>query len=77
MSVKPVKIVSDGTVNGTRVTTEDGSEIAVTSITWRLDVHDRIAYADLEVVLPRAEVTAEARATGVCPRCGHAEEAEL
>jgi hypothetical protein len=76
MTVRPVKIVSDGTSSGTHVTTEDGSEVAVTSITWHLDVHDPIAAADLEVVLPRAEVTAEAVLTGVCPYCGHAEEVD-
>ena len=76
MSTSRVRIVSDGTVTGTRITTDDGTEIAVTSITWHLNVHDQIASADLETVLPQAEVTAEARLVGVCPYCGHAEEVE-
>lgn len=75
--MKTVKIVSDGTSMGTHVTTEDGSEIgSVSSISWRLDAHDGIARAELVTLLSQAEVTAEARLAGVCPRCGHAEEVD-
>ena len=46
-----VSIVSDGTPRGTKVFTESGLELkGIRSITWNIDVDDRISTCTIEVI---------------------------
>lgn len=74
-----VRIVSDGTPNGTRVTDEvSGREFAkVTSVQWGIDVED-VGRATVNVIFPTVDVsTVLAEVVGRCALCGHEESLDV
>lgn len=60
-----IKITSDGTPYGTRLTAEDGGEIeGAVAVTWRASANDPMARAEVELDFIELNGIAEARMIG-------------
>jgi hypothetical protein len=72
--IKTVRIVSDGHPFKTKVTDLESNEIHARAIRldWNWGKQDFIT--EIEVVLPRLDITTEATLTPRCPYCGRSDD---
>jgi hypothetical protein len=72
-----VRIESDGTSGGTRVSDSEGRPIPmVTSVSLHLSARG-FPIADIEVIMPRVDVSALGRVEERCPYCGRLEDSDV